>query len=701
MGTRGVAGSINCLHRLCGEASLRPHFFAVRDAARGVNAQTGPRKECLLSFSTMPLAPETRAVLQTMGITDPTPIQTQSLPYLLAGRDLVGQARTGSGKTLAFAIPMIEKVDAAIRAVQAIVLVPTRELAQQVGEVVETLGRANRVRSVCIFGGRAMGPQISAINAGPQVIIGTPGRVLDLLKQGVLKLDRVNYVVLDEADEMLDRGFAPDVERILSFAPRDRQTALFSATVPEWVQGTAAKYLRDPAMVQIDTRPEDVPKIDHIIYDVPENQKLSVLRVLLDGRGDESVLVFGRTKHGVKKLARQLVALGYPAAALQGNLSQNARDKAMADFRNGSVPILLATNVAARGLDVENIGMVINYELPETTELLTHRVGRTGRMGREGDAVTLLVPSDEPKWRQLSRSLRVRIPRKQWTGDLPAVPASIDAFPLYPKREERRTRVERPAPLATPASRQRAPLPAGVPERRERSERPGRPERPERSDRRDRPAAATMDRPRLQPERITARRDAPISPDRFRFVASDQDERANRPQEREQERPMTHESAMTTEPGLLPPALSTQVEALLSRYQQTGTVATPVDVPLTRRAPQRTRREEHGAAEESTASTRPESRSERARTFGRGAGAPSSDAAGAEDADTGVITKIVKERGFGFLRDGAGIERFFHRNDVSDGSFDALQIAQPVRFTPDPTTSGPRPIARAVEMVTP
>ncbi|MDQ2783714.1 MAG: DEAD/DEAH box helicase, partial [Chloroflexota bacterium] len=367
-----------------------------------------------MSFATMPLAPQTRAALHTMGITDPTPIQAQTLPILLTGRDLVGQARTGSGKTLAFAIPMIEKADGAIRAVQALVLVPTRELAQQVGEVVEKLGRANGIRSLCIFGGRAMGPQIAAVNTGPQVIIGTPGRVLDLLRQGVLKLDRVNYVILDEADEMLDRGFAPDVERILGFVPRERQTALFSATVPEWVQGTAAKYLRDPAMVQIDTRPEDVPKIDHIIYDVPEGQKLPVLRVLLDGRGDESVLVFGRTKHGVKKLARQLEALGYPAAALQGNLSQNARDKVMADFRNGKVPILLATNVAARGLDVENIGMVINYDLPETTELLTHRVGRTGRMGREGDAVTLLMPSDEPKWRQLQRSLRVRIPRKAW-----------------------------------------------------------------------------------------------------------------------------------------------------------------------------------------------------------------------------------------------------------------------------------------------
>ncbi len=631
----------------------------------------------------MPLAPQTRAALHTMGITDPTPIQSQSLPILLAGRDLVGQARTGSGKTLAFAIPMIEKADAAVRAVQALVLVPTRELAQQVGEVVEKVGRANGIRSLCIFGGRAMGPQITAVKTGPQVIIGTPGRVLDLLRQGVLKLDRVNYVILDEADEMLDRGFAPDVERILGFVPRERQTALFSATVPEWVQGTAAKYLRDPAMVQIDTRPEDVPKIDHIIYDVPEGQKLPVLRVLLDGRGDESVLVFGRTKHGVKKLARQLEALGYPAAALQGNLSQNARDKVMADFRSGRVPILLATNVAARGLDVEHIGMVINYELPETTELLTHRVGRTGRMGREGDAVTLLVPSDEPKWRQLARSLRVRIPRKAWQGDLPTVPAAIEAFPLYPKREERRTRVERPMPATGAAHpvRQRTPSPAP-------SRRPERAERPERFER----PAATADRPRLQPERIAARPAAPLNPERFRFVASrDEDDRIARQEQGGAQR----EPATMTAPGFLPPSLSTQVGALLSRYQETGTVATPVDVPLTRRAPMRMRREERVATEDASAA--PESRSERARTFGRGHAASPVDALSTGDETTGVITKIVKARGFGFLRDGAGVERFFHRNDMSGGDFDMLEVSQPVRFIPDPTATGPRPIARAVE----
>jgi superfamily II DNA/RNA helicase len=519
-----------------------------------------------------------------------------------------------------------------------------------------------------------MGPQLAALAAGPQIVIGTPGRVLDLLRQGALHLDRVTYVVLDEADEMLDRGFAPDVERILGFAPRERQTALFSATVPEWVQGTASKHLRNPETVQIDTKPEDAPKIEHIIYDVPEGQKLPVLRILLDGRGDESVLVFGRTKHGVKKLARQLVALGYPAAALQGNLSQNARDKVMTDFRAATVPILLATNVAARGLDVEHIGLVINYELPETTELLTHRVGRTGRMGREGDAITLLVPSDEAKWRQLSRGLAMRIPRKKWTGALPEVPAAIEAFPLYPKREERRARTDRPAPAPRSAATPREHAAAAKPIRHlERPAASARPARPEREAPARRPAAA-------------------LDPARFRFSAgaADVDRAIVR------DAAVEHEPATTAAPGFLPPTLSTQIDALLTRFQTSGTVMTPKEVPLTRRAPQRAQREQHVAASasdaEETRPARPERRSDRGRSF-----APTASLTTGDDPTTGVITKIVKARGFGFLRDGAGVERFFHRNDVTGVAFEKLQVSQSVRFTPEAESNGPRPRALAVQ----
>ncbi len=362
-----------------------------------------------------------------MGIDTPTPIQALSLPLLLAGRDLIGQARTGSGKTLAFGLPLIERVDPRVRAVQAVVLTPTRELATQVGEVLTKLGEGRGLRTLLIYGGRSFGPQEAAVRAGAQIVVGAPGRVLDLIRRGTLHLDRVQYFVLDEADEMLDRGFAPDVERILAAVPRTRQTALFSATVPAWVLETARRHLNNPETVQVDTRPEDRPKIDHLVYDVPEGTKLDVLKRLLDARGDGATIVFGRTKHGVKKLGRQLEGLGYPVSALQGNLSQNARDRVMADFRTGVTKILLATNVAARGIDVDTVEQVINFDLPESAELLTHRVGRTGRMGREGRAITLLGPEDGPKWRQLERASGRTLPRLRWRDEYAFTPPAITA----------------------------------------------------------------------------------------------------------------------------------------------------------------------------------------------------------------------------------------------------------------------------------
>ena len=364
-----------------------------------------------------------------MGIETPTPIQSLALPPLLVGRDIIGQARTGSGKTLAFGIPLIERVDPRVRAVQALVLAPTRELATQVGGVLDQLGKGRGLRTVMIYGGRSFGPQEAAVRAGAQIVVGAPGRVLDLIRRGTLSLDRVRYFVLDEADEMLDRGFAPDVERILAHVPRERQTALFSATVPPWVHETARRHLSNPETVQVDTRPEDVPKIEHVVYDVPDGTKLDVLKQLLDARGDGATIVFGRTKHGVKKLGRQLEGMGYPVAALQGNLSQNARDRVMADFRSGAVTILLATNVAARGIDVDTVEQVINFDLPESAELLTHRVGRTGRMGREGRAITLLDPEDSPKWRQLERASGRTLPRLRWRDEYAAEPPALDKLP--------------------------------------------------------------------------------------------------------------------------------------------------------------------------------------------------------------------------------------------------------------------------------
>ncbi len=377
---------------------------------------TNHADEAPLSFGDYRLSNASLTVLAEMGISDPTPIQAAVLPLLLDGRDVIGQARTGSGKTLAFALPLIEVVDPKLRKVQALVLTPTRELAVQVAGVIDELGAPRGLKTLMISGGRAFGPQRDELRRGVHVVVGTPGRVLDLLNQGAIWLDRVRFLVLDEADEMLDRGFAPDVERIIARTTPDRQTALFSATVPSWVKQTASKHLHDPETVTIVPEPGEVAQIEHLAFEIGASDKMQVLQDLLDHRGDGSVIVFGRTKHGVNKLARRLQADGYPVAALQGNLSQNARDRVMDDFRNGQVPVLVATNVAARGLDVTHVAQVINIELPESPELLTHRVGRTGRMGRQGQAITLLGPEDMTKWRRLERGFTRPIRRAPWRG---------------------------------------------------------------------------------------------------------------------------------------------------------------------------------------------------------------------------------------------------------------------------------------------
>jgi len=376
-----------------------------------------------------------------MGIETPTPIQEKAIPALLEGRDLIGQARTGSGKTLAFATPAVQRCDPRRREVQVLVLAPTRELAVQVGTVFESLAGARGLSVAMVYGGRPMGAQRAALQRGAQIVVGTPGRVLDFIQQGALRLGSLRVLVLDEADEMLDLGFAPDVTRILNASPRTRQTALFSATVPEWVRRTSAQHLRTPVHVSVDPNPADCAVVPHVAFDVPQGDKMRALCDLLDLRGEESVLVFGRTKHGVRKLARQLEQAGYPVACLQGNLAQGARDKVMDAFRSGRVRILVATNVVARGIDVQSIGRVINYELPESSQLLTHRVGRTGRMGRKGQAITLLSPVDAVKWSDLEKGLGRRIARAPWQGARAAmeatpeeVLASVPQKPLPPPR---------------------------------------------------------------------------------------------------------------------------------------------------------------------------------------------------------------------------------------------------------------------------
>ena len=398
----------NRRHRAPARADTRDNA-----SPRAIEVPAVAANEVATSFEGMALSAPIQAAIAEMGITEPTPIQEQSIPHLLAGRDLMGQARTGSGKTLAFAIPLVERCDTALRRVQALVLLPTRELAIQVASVTETMAASKGLRVQSLYGGRSIRPEHTALKRGPQVVVGTPGRTLDHLRQGNLDLNAVRFLVLDEADEMLDKGFAHDVEAILDRTPRERQTALFSATMPKWVENTAKKHLRAPEKVEIDGHVQAPPTVEHLVYTIQKSEKIQALQTLLDEQ-EGSIIVFGRTKHGVRKLARQLDSLGYRVGALQGNLKQNARERVLADFRSGAAPVLVATNVAARGLDVEGVDQVVNYDLPDSQQLFTHRVGRTGRMGRSGEAITFVTPDEGRKWREIERGLSCRITRESW-----------------------------------------------------------------------------------------------------------------------------------------------------------------------------------------------------------------------------------------------------------------------------------------------
>ncbi|MBV9613849.1 MAG: DEAD/DEAH box helicase [Ktedonobacteraceae bacterium] len=357
------------------------------------------------SFNDFLLQPATRAVLANMEITEPTPIQAEAIPALLAGNDVVGQSATGSGKTLAYGIPLVERLARDKRTVQALILVPTRELAIQVNTVLSKLATGRRLSTALLVGGRPYNNQISALRYGSQIVIGTPGRVKDHLDRGTLVLNQLRICVLDEADQMLDSGFAPAIEEILTTTPETRQMALFSATIPAWVATLQQKFLKNPVNVAITPAVGAQSTIEQIAYQVPQDQKMAALCTLLHSTEGESSLIFGKTKFGVEKLGKQLSKLGFTVGTLHGNKSQRAREEVLTAFRRGQVQTLLATNVAARGLDITGISQVINYELPESSELFTHRIGRTGRMGRQGKAITLLVPSDVPKWRRMARNL--------------------------------------------------------------------------------------------------------------------------------------------------------------------------------------------------------------------------------------------------------------------------------------------------------
>jgi len=400
------------------------------------------------SFDDFSLQPTTRAALAQMNITEPTPIQAEAIPALLAGNDLVGQSATGSGKTLAYGIPLVERLSKE-RVVQALVLVPTRELAVQVSEVLGKLGAGKRLATALLVGGRPYAGQMSALRYGSQIIVGTPGRVQDHLERGSLVLSGLRICVLDEADQMLDIGFASAIEEILSTTPDTRQMALFSATMPDWIAKLQKKFLKNPVNVAITLGEGEQSTIEQIAYQVPQDQKMAALCTLLHSANGESSLIFGRTKFGVEKLGKHLTRLGFAVGTLHGDKSQRAREDVLTAFRRGQIHTLLATNVAARGLDIKGIHQVINYELPESSDLFTHRIGRTGRMGQQGKAITLLAPSDLSKWRHMARSLGQAVTLQRLTIDENALTMQAPARPEVVQEpeqhiEQRPQRPERP-----------------------------------------------------------------------------------------------------------------------------------------------------------------------------------------------------------------------------------------------------------------
>ncbi len=362
----------------------------------------------MTTFLEFALSRKLQEAIDEMGYEEPSPIQSTCIPLILDGKDVIGQAQTGTGKTAAFGIPLVE-IAGTGRHVQSIVLLPTRELAIQVAGEMRKIAKFKRVRTLPIYGGQSIGHQIRALEQGVNIVIGTPGRVLDHLRRGTLKLDKVQTVVLDEADEMLDMGFIEDIESILQTIPTERQTLLFSATIPPEVRRLANRYMKAPEHVQMTHGEMTVPQIDQVFYKVLERTKLDSMCRVIDSEDVTLGIIFCRTKRGVDELTEALISRGYLADGLHGDLSQAQRDRVMKKFRGGEIELLVATDVAARGIDVGNVTHVVNYDIPQDTEAYVHRVGRTGRAGKRGLAITLVTPREFKLLKTIQRETKASI----------------------------------------------------------------------------------------------------------------------------------------------------------------------------------------------------------------------------------------------------------------------------------------------------
>lgn len=371
-----------------------------------------------------------RAIAE-MGFEETTPIQALTIPPALQGKDLIGQAQTGTGKTAAFGIPLVERISTENEFIQGIVITPTRELAMQVAEEINQIGRFKKIHALPIYGGQDINRQIKALKKRPQIIVATPGRLMDHMRRRTIRLGNVETVVLDEADEMLNMGFVEDIETILREVPSKRQTLLFSATMPRAIQNLAAQFMDQPQLIKTQAKEITVPLIEQVYLEVHEREKLDVLSRLLDLHSPELSIIFARTKRRVDELAEALMQRGYAAEGIHGDLTQARRDTVMGQFKNGTVEILVATDVAARGLDIDDVSHVFNFDIPQDPEGYVHRIGRTGRAGKSGLAITFVTAREFNQLRAIENIVGKRIKRIQ-------VPTILDAF-----RGQQRLTVER------------------------------------------------------------------------------------------------------------------------------------------------------------------------------------------------------------------------------------------------------------------
>ncbi|MBN1305242.1 MAG: DEAD/DEAH box helicase [Anaerolineales bacterium] len=401
-----------------------------------------------MNFKQFNLDARLQAGIGQAGYQTPTPIQKQAIPTAMAGHDLIGTAQTGTGKTAAFILPILNNLLSGPRhQARALIVTPTRELAEQIHSVVQTLGKGTGLRSATIYGGVNAAPQILALNKGTEILVACPGRLLDLISKGYAKLSTIEFLVLDEADRMLDMGFLPDVRRLLKHIPTERQTMLFSATFPSEIEELAAQTLNEPKRILVDiSRPAHT--VTHALYPVPRHLKYKLILEMLKRTDTDSVLIFTRTRHRARNLARKIDEKGFKVTSLHSDRTQGQRQNALNGFKEGKFQIMVATDIAARGLDIENISHVINFDMPDTPDAYIHRIGRTGRAKRTGDAFTLVTPDDADMVRKLEKIMKQKLPREQmesfdYSVEAPPPPPRQSRKPITAKDLRRRRSIKR------------------------------------------------------------------------------------------------------------------------------------------------------------------------------------------------------------------------------------------------------------------